>query len=68
VAVAIEAEFHAASIHGFGGNESALNDPEKSRLDELFIASRSLVEPIDLEKNVRIKFLIKIFLYTFCIL
>ena len=30
-----------------------LNDPERQRLQELFVASRALVEPIDAEKNVR---------------
>ena len=29
-----------------------LNDQERGRLDELFVASRSLVEPVELERDV----------------
>ncbi len=35
-----------------GDGGPALNAPEKSRLEELYVASRALVEPIDSEKNV----------------
>ena len=35
---------------GEGGKD--LNERERARLDELFIASRSLVEPVELEKEV----------------
>jgi hypothetical protein len=50
VAIAIKAEFHTTSLESGGGKE--LNDREKSRLEELFIASRSLVEPVELEHEV----------------
>lgn len=49
--VAIEAEFHAKNIHS-QQNLQALNDPERTRIEELFVASRALEEPIDHEKNV----------------
>ncbi len=53
VAVAIEAEFHVESISVEPQNNGPpLNDPEKDRLHELYVASRALVEPIDAEKNV----------------
>ena len=34
---------------------SSLKAEEKARLEELFIASRALVEPLDLERSVRNK-------------
>nr|AID52831.1 hormone receptor 96 [Tigriopus japonicus] len=53
VTVAIEAEFHVQNIrstmHSLTGK--SLNDRETDRLHELFMASRSLVEPLDLEKS-----------------
>jgi hypothetical protein len=50
VAIAIKAEFHTTSLDGSGGRE--LNEREKARLEELYIASRSLVEPVELEHEV----------------
>jgi hypothetical protein len=54
VAIAIKAEFHTSCLETRGANE--LNDIEKARLDELFVASRSLVEPVELDHEVQIFF------------
>ena len=58
VAVAIEAEFHAYDVArtAEGKDERPagpkdLNDPERSRLTELFVASRALTEPVDLQRT-----------------
>ncbi|TRY77053.1 hypothetical protein TCAL_07089, partial [Tigriopus californicus] len=53
VTVAIEAEFHVQNIHSpmHSLTGKSLNDRETDRLHELFMASRSLVEPLDLEKS-----------------
>ena len=51
VAIAIKAEFHTTSLDGSGGGKE-LNDREKAKLEELYIASRSLVEPVELEHEV----------------
>lgn len=52
IAIAIKAEFHTSSLDmGEGGKD--LNERERARLEELYIASRSLVEPVELEKEVR---------------
>lgn len=40
--------------HGRNPFNADLRPEEKARLEELFIASRALVEPLDLEKSVRI--------------
>ncbi len=54
MAVAIEAEFHTESVSVEPQNSGPpLNEPERDRLHELYVASRALVEPIDTEKNVR---------------
>jgi hypothetical protein len=50
VAIAIKAEFHTKSLDNGGGKE--LNEREKTKLEELYIASRSLVEPVELEHEV----------------
>ena len=50
VAIAIKAEFHTSCLESRGDKE--LNDVEEARLDELFVASRSLVEPVELDHEV----------------
>ena len=50
MAIAIKAEFHTKSLDNGGGKE--LNEREKTKLEELYIASRSLVEPVELEHEV----------------
>ena len=56
VAIAIKAEFHTTSLDGSNGGKD-LNDRERARLEELFIASRSLVEPVELEHEVMFRIL-----------
>ena len=50
MAIAIKAEFHTSCLESRGAKE--LNEVEKARLDELFVASRSLVEPVELDHEV----------------
>ena len=42
-----------ASTASSGLSRAQLNDRERSRLEELFLASRALVEPVEHEKDVR---------------
>ena len=50
--MAIEAEFHEKNLPVPANSGKELSDQEKARLQELFVASRALVEPLDLEKTV----------------
>jgi len=54
ITIAIKAEFHTNSLD-LGGGGKDLNERERARLSELYIASRSLVEPVELEKEVDLK-------------
>ena len=58
IAVAIEAEFHvhdstlaAASTNPQTATVPGLNEQERARMHELFVASRALVEPLDAERE-----------------
>ena len=58
IAVAIEAEFHVSTTDFDPVRCSrGFNVEEQTRMDELFVASRALVEPLDL-KSVSLKMLI----------
>ena len=62
VAVAIDAEFHTTT--GTPAPGKALNEQENARLQELYTASRALVEPLDLERSVSINDTFKVTFIT----